>query len=289
MCCLMTSENFRCHDISRHRWGGSAGWESCCFGPSEGTGPVTVVASGIVWTNCTRAGCYWTRVGCTSGRWGLRAVRTPLGQKIPPLVEQANSRRDSNRDRRRVIASRPSAQTAGRSRWGGPVTGAPDRAARTPDSFPRGPVSTALTLTGPTSVRPAGIVEILRFLPGVWRRYAFNVSTMDTSDLPRPARPLPFGASSPTGQSTCPGAQLSSLRVRPRRRHGAQRPSSRRRRRNSNNERGLRPANRSEPPSQSSSGKDLSGDQAFLASSMRARNLASCSLMASGSLSPNCL
>ena len=289
MCCLMTSESFRCHDISRHRWGGSAGWESCYFGPSEGTGPVSVVASGIVWTNCTRAGCYWTRVGCTSGRWGLRAVRTPLGQKIPTLVEQANSRRDSNRDRRRVIASRPSAQTAGRSRWGGPVTGAPDRAARTPDSLPRGPVSTALTLTGPTSVRPAGIVEILRFLPGVWRRYAFNVSTMDTSDLPGPARPLPFGASSPTGQSTCPGAQLSSLRVRPRRRHGAQRPSRRLRRRNSNNERGLRPANRSEPPSQSSSGKDLSGDQAFLASSMRARNFASCSLMASGSLSPNCL
>ena len=150
------------------------------------------------------------------------------------------------------------AQTSVRSRSGGPVTGAPDRAARTPDSLPQGPVSTALTLTGPTSVRPAGIVEILRFLPGVWRRYAFNVSTMDTSDLPGPARPLPFGASSPTGQSTCPGAQLSSLRVRPRRRHGAQRPSRRRRRRNSNNERGLRPANRSEPPSQSSSGKDLS-------------------------------
>ena len=58
---------------------------------------------------------------------------------------------------------------------------------------------------------------------------------------------------------------------------------------NSGNERGLRPANRSEPPSQSSAGKDLSRDQAFLASSMRARNLASCSLMASGSLSPNCL
>ena len=184
MCCLMTSENFRCHDISRHRWGGSAGWESCCFGPSEGTGLVTVVAAGVVWTHCTRMGCYWTRVGSTGGRWGLRAVRTTLGQKIPTLVEQANSRRDSNRDRRRVIASRPSAQTAGRSRWGGPVTGAPDRAARTPDSLPQGPVSTALTLTGPTSVRPAGIVEILRFLPGVWRRYAFNVSTMDTSDLP---------------------------------------------------------------------------------------------------------
>ena len=75
---------------------------------------------------------------------------------------------------------------------------------RTPDSLPRGPVSTALTLAGPTSVRPAGIVGILRFLFGVPRRYAFNVSTMDTSDLPGPARPLPFGGSSPTGQSTCP-------------------------------------------------------------------------------------
>ena len=83
--------------------------------------------------------------------------------------------------------------------------GAPDRAARTPDSLPRGPVSTALTLTGPTSVRPAGIVEILRFLPGVWRRYAFNVSTMDTSDLPGPARPLPFVPSSPPGPPACPG------------------------------------------------------------------------------------
>ena len=165
---------------------------------------VTVVAYGVVWMHCTRMGCYWTRVGSTGGRWGLRAVRTPLGQKIPTLVEQANSRRDSNRDRRRVIASRPSAQTAGRSRWGGPVTGAPDRAARTPDSLPRGPVSTALTLTGPTSVRPAGIVEILRFLPGVWRRYAFNVSTMDTSDLPGPARPLPFVPSSPPRPPACP-------------------------------------------------------------------------------------
>ena len=75
---------------------------------------------------------------------------------------------------------------------------------RTPDSLPRGPVSTALTLAGPTSVRPAGIVGILRFLSGVPRRYAFNVNTMDTSDLPGPARPLPFGGSSPTGQSTCP-------------------------------------------------------------------------------------
>ena len=62
----------------------------------------------------------------------------------------------------------------------GPVTEAPGRAARTPDSLLRGPVSTALTLAGPTSVRPAVIVEILRFLSGVQRRSGVDVSTMDT-------------------------------------------------------------------------------------------------------------
>ena len=87
---------------------------------------------------------------------------------------------------------------------GEPATGAPGRAARTPDSLLRSPVSTALTSTSLPPKHPAEIVEILRLLPGVRRRYTFNVSTMDTSNLPGPARPLPFGASSPTGQSTCP-------------------------------------------------------------------------------------
>ena len=57
------------------------------------TGLLAVVrmAPGIVWTQCTKVGCYWRRVGCTPGRWGLRAVRTTLGQWIPTLVEQADS------------------------------------------------------------------------------------------------------------------------------------------------------------------------------------------------------
>ena len=46
----------------------------------RGADPVTVVAAGAVWTHCTRVGCYWTRVGGTSGSWGLRAVRTTRGQ-----------------------------------------------------------------------------------------------------------------------------------------------------------------------------------------------------------------
>ena len=85
------------------------------------------------------------------------------------------------------------------------MTEAPGSAVRTPDSLLRGPVSTALTLTTLPSKHPAGIVGILRFFFGVLRRYAFNVSTMDTSDLPGPARPLPFVPSSPPGPPACPG------------------------------------------------------------------------------------
>ena len=168
-----------------YRWGS-------CFGLLEGAGLVAVVAAVVVWVHCTRGGCYWTRVGGTGGRWGLRAVRTTLGQWIPTLVEQADSRR-LGAGRRRTMT------TGTLRRWwagvggGGPVTEAPGSAARTPDSLLRGPVSTALTLTSLPSKHPAEIIEILRFFFGVQRRYAFNVSTMDTSDLPGPARPLPFG------------------------------------------------------------------------------------------------
>ena len=85
---------------------------------------------------------------------------------------------------------------------GGLVTGAPGSATRTPGSLLRGPVSTALTLAGPAPVRPAGIVGILRLLPGVWRRYTFNVSTMDTAPL---SRPIPSAPTSPPGPPACPG------------------------------------------------------------------------------------
>ena len=172
--------------------------------PVAGAGPVTVVASGVGWVHCTRGGCYWSRVGGTEGRWGLRAVRTTLGQWIPILVEQADSRR-LGAGRRRTMT------TGTLRRWwagvggGGPVTEAPGSAARTPDSLLRGLVSTALTLPSPASVRPAGIVEILRLFFGVRLRCAFNVSTMDTSDLPGPARPLPLGSSSPLGPPACLG------------------------------------------------------------------------------------
>ena len=48
--------------------------------PVGGAAPVALVVAGVVWMHCTRAGCYWRRVGGTLGRWGLRAVGTTLGQ-----------------------------------------------------------------------------------------------------------------------------------------------------------------------------------------------------------------
>ena len=83
-----------------YRWGS-------CFGLLEGAGLVAVVAAVVVWVHCTRGGCYWTRVGCTLGRWGLRAVRTTLGQWIPTLVEQADPRRDSKRGRSQTMTTGP--------------------------------------------------------------------------------------------------------------------------------------------------------------------------------------
>ena len=180
----MTSESFGCHDISRHRLGASARWESCCFGLPEGAGPVTVVASGIVWLNCTRVGCYWTRVGCTLGRWGLRAVRTTLGQWIPTLVEQVDPRRDSLRSRRPTMTTGTRRRRRAGDGGGGLVTEAPGCAVRTSDSLLRGLVSTALTLAGLPPKNPAEIVGILRFLSGVQRRYGVNVSAVDTSGPP---------------------------------------------------------------------------------------------------------
>ena len=81
------------------------------------------------------------------------------------------------------------------------MTGAPDRAVRSPDSLLRGLASTVLTLTGPTSMFPAGIVGILRFFFVVRRRCACDVSTMD-ADTPSCLAPKP---SSPPGPLACPG------------------------------------------------------------------------------------
>ena len=187
--------------------GGSAGWESCCFGLPERGAPVTVVASGIVRANCTRVGCYWRRVGCTSGRWGLRAVRTTLGQWIPTLVEQADSRRDSKRSRRRTMTTGTLCRQRAGSGGGGPMTEASGCAVRTPGSLLRGLVSTALTLPSLPANHPAEIVGILRFFLGEQSRLGVNVSAVDTdappdlfpSSRPRPQGHRPAQGSRPSG------------------------------------------------------------------------------------------
>ena len=80
------------------------------------------------------------------------------------------------------------------------MTEAPGSAARAPDSLLSGPVSTALTLTGPTPKYPTGIVGILRFLSGERRRGTRDVSTLDT-DTPSCLAPKP---PSPPGPPACP-------------------------------------------------------------------------------------
>ena len=81
------------------------------------------------------------------------------------------------------------------------MTEAPGSATRTPDSLLRGLVSTVLTLTGPASMFPAGIVGILRFFFVVRRRCACDVSTVDTHP-PSCLAPQP---PSPPGPPACPG------------------------------------------------------------------------------------
>ena len=192
LCWLMASGRFGCHDISQDTGGvglpgGRAAASACWRG----------LARSLWWLTAS-SGCTARGVGVT-GR-GLEVLRVggAFVQYAQPLASRSRpswsrpTHTDSGRGRHQTLTT----GTLRRRRSGGdggePVTEAPGCAARTPDSLLRGPVSTALTSTSPASVRPAGIVEILRFLFGVRRRYAFNVSTMDTSDLPGPARPLPF-------------------------------------------------------------------------------------------------
>ena len=104
------------------------------------------------------------------------------------------------------------------------MTEAPGYAVRTPDSLLRGPVSTALTWTGPTSMFPAGIVGILRFFFGVRIRCAFNVSTLDTNDLPGL---FPSAHRHPQDHQPVSGpvrASVSEVRRRHMRRTGPEKP-----------------------------------------------------------------
>ena len=202
LCCLLTSESFGCHDIARHRWGGPAGWESCCFSLSEGL-------PRSLWWLPASSGCTARGWGATGGGSGALWVGGAFVQYVQPLVSGSRPSwsRPTRGDTQSGAGVQPSMTTGTlrRRRTGsgaeGPVTEAPGSALETMDSLLRGLVSTALTLTGPPSMFPAGIVGILRFLSGERRRGTRDVSTMDTHTLsclaPRPP--------SPPGPPACPG------------------------------------------------------------------------------------
>ena len=76
------------------------------------------------------------------------------------------------------------AQTSARERCRRTCDGGAGLCGKSPGLTLSGPVSTALTLPSLPPKRPAGIVEILRFLSGAQHRCTRDVSTMDTSDPP---------------------------------------------------------------------------------------------------------
>ncbi len=167
-------------------------WESCCFGLSKW------LARSLWWLPAS-AGCTARGVGVTGRGSGVLRVGGAFVQYAQPLVSGSRpswsrpTHADSGRTRRRTMTTGTLCRQRAGSGGGGPVTEALGSAARTPDSLLRGPVSTTLTLAGPASARPAEIVGILRFFLVVQPRFGVNVSAVDTSDLPGPARPLPFG------------------------------------------------------------------------------------------------
>ena len=167
-----------------------------------------------VWWLPASSGCTARGWGAIGRGWGALWVggafvqyAQPLASGARPLVEQADSGRDSKWGRCRTLTTGPQLRWRAGNGGGRPVTETPGCAARTPDSLLRGPVSTVLTSTSPAPVRPVGIVGILRFFLGAQRRCGVDVSTMDTSDLLGPAsacQTSSLRASSPPGPPACP-------------------------------------------------------------------------------------
>ena len=79
LCCLMTSESLGCHDISRHRLGASARWESCCFDLSE-------VVSRSLWWLPASPGCTARGWGATGGGLGVLVVGGTFVQYAQPFA-----------------------------------------------------------------------------------------------------------------------------------------------------------------------------------------------------------
>ena len=160
--------------------GGSAGWGELLLQPAGGGWP------GHCGGCRRRLAALHEGWGATGRGLGALWVGGAFVQYAQPLASRSRpswsrpTHADSGRGRRLTMTTGPQRRRQPGSGAGGPVTEAPGSAARAPDSLLSGPVSTALTLTGPTPKYPTGIVGILRFLSGERRRGTRDVSTMDT-------------------------------------------------------------------------------------------------------------
>ena len=154
----------------------------------RGAAPVTVMAYGIVWMHCTRAGCYWTRVGGTGGRWGFRAVRTTLVQWIPPLVEQVDSGRLGAGPASSHSLQAP-AQAAVRGRCRRTCDGGAGLCRKDPGLTPARPCVHSADITEPAGEAPRGSLESCGFSRVCSPDSGVDVSAVDTTLV----TPHPFG------------------------------------------------------------------------------------------------
>ena len=152
----------------------------------DGRAAASACRSGLtrsLWWLPSSSGCTARGVGANGRGWGALRVGGAFVQYAQPSA--SGSRPSWSRLTRRWGRSR-TLTTGPQRRWragvggGGPETEAPGTAASPTDLLLRSPVSTALTLAGPASARPAEIVGTLRFLTGVQRQCVCDVSTMDT-------------------------------------------------------------------------------------------------------------
>ncbi|ERH20551.1 hypothetical protein HMPREF1549_01161 [Actinomyces johnsonii F0510] len=87
LCCLMTSESLGVMTPQGTDTAGPIVVARCAGRGCPRLAELLAAARMAPDLYCTRVGDHWRRVGCTPGRWGLRAVRTTPDQWIPALVD----------------------------------------------------------------------------------------------------------------------------------------------------------------------------------------------------------
>ena len=106
LCCLMASESFGCHDISRHRSG---------VGLPDGRAAASVCRSGVprsLWWLTASSGCTARGWGTTGRELGVLGVGGAFVQYAQPLASRSRpswsrpTRADSRRDRSQIMTTR---------------------------------------------------------------------------------------------------------------------------------------------------------------------------------------